>query len=75
LLVCFDASFVICPAAFRQQCSKRNYAVNERPAIILNGGTEVKANRKTKGTRIDLHEGTKVYVKKKVEVAGRYSLL
>lgn len=43
---------------------EKNYAVNERPAIVFADKTEVKSEAKNRGTKvIDLHEGTKVYVK------------
>ena len=44
---------------------EKNYAVNERPAIVFADRTEVKSEPRNKGNKvIDLHEGTKVYVKK-----------
>lgn len=44
---------------------EKNYAVNERPAIVFADRTEVKSEPQNKGNKvIDLHEGTKVYVKK-----------
>jgi tetratricopeptide (TPR) repeat protein len=44
---------------------EKNYAVNERPAIVFADKTEVKSEAKNRGNKvIDLHEGTKVYVKK-----------
>ena len=44
---------------------EKNYAINERPAIVFADRTEVKSESQNKGKRvIDLHEGTKVYVKK-----------
>ncbi|MBC5840367.1 tetratricopeptide repeat protein [Flavobacterium sp. F-380] len=49
---------------------EKNYAVNERPAIVFADRTEVKSEPRNKGNKvIDLHEGTKVYVKK---VEGRW---
>lgn len=43
---------------------EKNYSVNERPAIVFADKTEVKSEAKNRGTKvIDLHEGTKVYVK------------
>lgn len=44
---------------------EKNYAINERPAIVFADKTEVKSEAQNKGSKvIDLHEGTKVYVKK-----------
>jgi len=49
---------------------EKNYAVNERPAVVFADRTEVKSEAQNKGSKvIDLHEGTKVYVKK---VEGRW---
>jgi tetratricopeptide (TPR) repeat protein len=49
---------------------EKNYAVNERPAVVFADRTEVKSEAQNKGSKvIDLHEGTKVFVKK---VEGRW---
>jgi tetratricopeptide (TPR) repeat protein len=51
--------------SFSAAMFERNYAVNERPAIVFADRTEVKSEPQNKGNKvIDLHEGTKVYVKK-----------
>lgn len=49
---------------------EKSHALNERPAIVFADRTEVKSEAQSKSSKvIDLHEGTKVYVKK---VLGRW---
>ncbi|KDN55222.1 batE [Flavobacterium seoulense] len=60
--------FVLLVSSVSSAIFERSYFKNERPAIIFAEKTEVKSEPQNKGTNvIVLHEGTKVFVKEKVD--------